>query len=91
MNKTEFVKRFAKATGQTIEASKKSTDCFLNLLAEGLKEGHVISFIGFGTFKTRKMPKRIMRSPGTNKEVEVPESISPCFKAGASLKKKVNE
>ncbi len=48
-----------------------------------------MQLIGFGTFETRKRSGRTGRNPQTGKEISIPETVVPAFKAGNKLKEAV--
>lgn len=62
---------------------------FLGEVTEALAKGEKVQLIGFGTFETRKRAGRIGRNPQTGKEIRIPESVVPAFKAGNKLKEAV--
>jgi DNA-binding protein HU-beta len=47
--------------------------------------------VGFGTFEVRQRAARKGRNPQTKKEILIPASKAPVFKAGKVLKDKVNK
>ncbi len=47
--------------------------------------------VGFGTFEVRERGARTGRDPRTNKEIQIPASKAPAFKAGKALKETVNK
>ncbi|MFD0869627.1 DNA-binding family protein [Chlamydia abortus] len=89
MNKTDLVNNIAQKSG----LSKKDVESVLNgLLGEitdALSSGDKVQLIGFGTFETRKRSGRVGRNPQTGKEITIPESVVPAFKAGNKLKEAV--
>ncbi|GAA8911654.1 HU family DNA-binding protein [Helicobacter pylori] len=62
---------------------------FLGEVTEALSNGDKVQLIGFGTFETRKRSGRTGRNPQTGKEITIPESKVPAFKAGNKLKEAV--
>jgi DNA-binding protein HU-beta len=89
MNKTEFVDAVAKEA----EASKVATAQVINaaiaVITKSLKKGNAIQITGFGTFDVAKRAARKGHNPATGKEIKIPASKAPRFKAGAVLKKAV--
>ncbi|MGI6042592.1 MAG: HU family DNA-binding protein, partial [Candidatus Alectryocaccobium sp.] len=47
--------------------------------------------VGFGTFEVRERAARKGRNPQTKKEIMIPASKAPAFKAGKGLKDAVNK
>ena len=74
MNKTELVAAMA----------------FTDVVAEELKKGEKIQLVGFGTFEVSERAARTGRNPQTGKEMNIPASKAPKFKAGKALKDMIN-
>ena len=55
-----------------------------------IKENDKVVLVGFGTFKTKKLAARSGRNPATGDKIKIAASTVPTFKAGKSLKDKVN-
>ena len=51
-----------------------------------LKAGDKVSLVGFGTFEVRAKAARTGRNPQTGKEISIPASKAPAFKAGKAFK-----
>ncbi len=51
----------------------------------------VVQVIGFGTFEVKARGARKGRNPQTGKEITIPASKTPVFKAGKGLKDSVNK
>lgn len=49
-----------------------------------------VALVGFGTFQVNKKPARTGRNPSTGKEIQIAAKNAPVFKAGKTLKDKVN-
>jgi DNA-binding protein HU-beta len=49
-----------------------------------------VVLVGFGTFETKNRAARKGRNPQTKETIDIPASKAPVFKAGKSLKDKVN-
>ena len=84
--KVELAKTISQKTGIT----QKQASEFINTFVETVEENWEKTAGGFGTFMTRKREKREGRKPGTGEIIEIPASIAPVFKAGKSLKEKLN-
>ena len=50
----------------------------------------LILLVGFGTFEVAERAERTGRNPQTGKDIVIPASKSPKFKAGKALKDIVN-
>jgi DNA-binding protein HU-beta len=89
MNKTELIAAVAEAAN----VSKKEADAVVSatyetIVAE-LKKGEKVQVVGFGSFETKKRAARTGMNPRTGKNVEIPATVYPVFKAGKALKDKV--
>lgn len=88
--KVELAKTISQKTGITQKQASQFINSFVETVEEKLVEGEKVQLVGFGTFMTRKREKREGRKPGTGEIIEIPASIAPVFKAGKSLKEKLN-
>ena len=91
MNKTEFIAALAEKTGMKKTDAEKAVKGFTELVAETLKTGGKVSLVGFGTFEVLEREAREGRNPRTGKNMTIPASKAPKFKAGRGLKEAVNE
>lgn len=90
MNKPEMVNSIASKSGLSKKDSEAALDAFVASVEDALKAGDKVSLVGFGAFEVRKRPARKGRNPKTNEEIMIAASNAPVFKAGRSLKEKVN-
>ncbi len=90
MNKAEFIS-FIATEGKV---SKAEAERSLNLITEsvlaGLKKGHEINLVGFGSFKVQKRDARDGRNPKTGAKMRIAAYKQPVFKAGKKLKEACN-
>ena len=84
MNKTELVAAIA----EKAELSKKDAEKALKAFTETVAE---IQLVGFGTFEVAERAARTGKNPQTGKEIKIPASKAPKFKAGKALKDTVNK
>ncbi|MDD3238830.1 MAG: HU family DNA-binding protein [Lachnospira sp.] len=91
MNKTELVAAMAEKTELSKKDSEKALKAFIDVVTEELKKGEKIQLVGFGTFETAKRAARTGKNPQTGKEIKIPASVAPKFKAGKALKEVVNK
>ncbi len=61
----------------------------MDSVEEALKGGDKVSLVGFGTFEVRSRAARKGLNPQTKKEISIPASRVPAFKAGKQLKDSV--
>ena len=90
MNKTELCAALAKKTGQTKKDSETFFEAFLETIIETLQKGDKVQIVGFGTFEVKERAARKARNPRTGEEIDVAASKAPVFKAGKTLKDRIN-
>ncbi len=90
MNKLELVSAMADKTGLSKKDAEAALKAFTDVIAEELKKGEKIQLVGFGTFEVSERSARTGRNPQTGKEMTIPASKAPKFKAGKALKDSVN-
>ena len=91
MNKSELIEHVAKATDLSKAAAARALDGVLEALTKGLKAGHTITLVGFGTFRVSHRAARKGRNPQTGKEIMIKATKVPTFRAGKALKEAVNK
>lgn len=89
MNKADLVISISERSGLSKKDSEAAVNAFIAAVEEGLAKGEKVVLIGFGTFEAKKRAERKGRNPQTKKEIMIPASIAPVFKAGKTLKEKV--
>ncbi|MCQ2914302.1 MAG: HU family DNA-binding protein [Alphaproteobacteria bacterium] len=90
MNKTELVDAIAKASGLTKVDSAKALDATLESIQGALKKNDEVRLVGFGTFAVASRKATVGRNPRTGKEIKIPASKAPKFKAGKTFKDALN-
>ena len=90
MNKAELVAAVAEKAGLSKKDVEASVKAFTDVIAEELKKGEKVTLVGFGTFEVSERAARTGRNPQTGKEMPIPASKAPKFKAGKALKDMVN-
>ena len=91
MNKSELVAQIAEQAGLQKKDAEKALAAFTDIVAETLKKGDKVQLVGFGTFEVTERAARTGRNPQTKKEIKIPASKAPKFKAGKALKDIVNQ
>lgn len=86
MNKTELIAAVAEKSGITKKDAEAAVNATIASITESLKKGEKVQLVGFGSFEVRNRPARKGHNPLTGKEIQIPASKAPAFKAGASLK-----
>lgn len=89
MNKADLVGNISEKSGLSKKDVETVLNGFLGEVTSALTAGDKVQLIGFGTFETRKRAGRIGRNPQTGKEITIPETVVPAFKAGNKLKEAV--
>ena len=90
MNKTEFIAAIAEEAGLSKTDAAKAVKAFTDVVVEEMKKGEKIQLVGFGTFEVSERAERTGRNPQTGKEMVIPASKAPKFKAGKALKDMIN-
>lgn len=90
MNKAELVAAMAEKTDLSKKDAEAALKAFIDVVAEELKKGEKIQLVGFGTFEVSERAARTGRNPQTGKEMTIPASKAPKFKAGKALKDMIN-
>lgn len=91
MNKSDLVAAMAAKTGKSKKDAELALEAFVDSVKESLKKGEKVQLVGFGSFEVRKRAARKGRNPQTMKEIVIPASKAPVFKAGKSLKDLINK
>ncbi|MCH5332615.1 MAG: HU family DNA-binding protein [Agathobacter sp.] len=90
MNKAELVAAVAEKAAISKKDAEAAVKAFTDVVTEELKKGEKIQMVGFGTFEVSKRAARVGRNPQTKKEIKIPASKAPKFKAGKALKDAIN-
>jgi DNA-binding protein HU-beta len=92
MNKAELVSKMSEKSDLTKKDAEIALNAFMETVEESLVDGDKVQLVGFGTFDVRERKPRQGRNPRNPEQViEIPASKAPVFKAGKTLKEKVNE
>ena len=86
MNKTELIANIADKAGLSKKDAEKALNAFIASVEEALIKGDKVQLVGFGSFETRERAARKGRNPQTKKEITIPASKAPVFKAGKAFK-----
>ena len=81
MNKTDLINAVAEQADLTKKEAGSAVDAVFESIQNSLAKGEKVQLIGFGNFEVRKG-----RNPQTGKEIDIPASKVPAFKAGKALK-----
>lgn len=86
MNKSELIDVIAQEADISKAAATRALDATLEAITQALKQGDQVSLVGFGTFLVSHRAARTGRNPKTGQAIEIPESKTPKFRAGKTLK-----
>ena len=90
MNKSDLINSIASKSGLNKKNSEAALNALISSVEEALKAGDKVTLVGFGTFEVRERAARKGRNTQTKKEITIPASKAPVFKAGKGLKDTVN-
>ena len=86
MNKTEFIDAVAAEAKASKAATTQVVNAAIAVITKALKKGETVQIIGFGSYSVAKRAARKGRNPATGKEIKIPASKAPKFKAGKALR-----
>ena len=89
MNKADLVNEVANVVSNKTEA-QAAVDRVLESIVRTLKNGDVVTLMGFGAFKVVKRRARTGRNPQTGAEIQISASNAPKFVPGKAFKDAVN-
>ncbi|RIL28759.1 HU family DNA-binding protein [Staphylococcus equorum] len=86
MNKTDLINAVAEQADLTKKEAGLAVDAVFESIQSSLSKGEKVQLIGFGNFEVRERAARKGRNQQTGKEIDIPASKVPAFKAGKALK-----
>lgn len=89
MNKSDLVSEIAREADITKVKAEKALNAVTESVKKVLAKGETVTLVGFGTFSVAERSKRKGRNPQTGKEITIPASKTPKFKAGKALKEAI--
>jgi len=89
MTKAELIAKIAAEAELSKKDAEKALNATIASITDALKKGDKVALVGFGTFETRKRAARKGKNPQTGKEIKIPATTTPAFKAGKALKEAV--
>ena len=90
ITKKDVVNLVQAKTDLSVKTTSEVVDALLEVITEALADGDSVRFTGFGTFSVTERAARTGKNPRTGEVIEIAASKSVSFKAGKSLKDKVN-
>ncbi|MCG6962455.1 MAG: HU family DNA-binding protein [Acidobacteria bacterium] len=97
MNKTEMAMKLAKKSGLSQAKAAEVLDVIFSaqprkgIIATALDGGEKVTIPGFGTFATRQRGQRKGRNPATGATITIPKRQYVYFKAGKTLRERVEK
>jgi DNA-binding protein HU-beta len=91
MNKTDLIEVIAKTTDISKASAGRALDAVIDAISDSLSKGKPVALVGFGTFVVSKRKARAGRNPQTGATINIPAAKVPRFRAGKTLKDKVNK
>ncbi len=91
MTKSELVDAISAETKLTKKDTDAFVKAFVEVVSKSLEKGEDVALTGFGTFSVGERAARSGRNPKTGETITIAASKSPKFKAGKSLKDRVNK
>ncbi len=90
MNKSELIEQIAKAADMSKAAASRALDATVSTVQDALKNGDMVTLVGFGTFYVGERAARNGRNPRTGTTIEIKAAKVPKFRAGKAFKDAVN-
>lgn len=90
MNRKQIIRKMAEKSGLMMTQNEKVLDSFMEVVAEELARGGVVSWAGFGSFRVVERASRIAYNPQTDKKTRTPVRKAPVFRVGTRLRAHVN-
>ena len=91
MNKTELILKVAEETGFSRKNVEIGLNAAISQIIAALAAEEKVQIVGFGAFETKTRAARMGRNPRTGKDIPIPETKVPTFKAGKILKDAVDK
>ena len=90
MNKTELIDAIARHADISKAAAGRALDATVNAIRSSLKNGEMVTLVGFGSFFVGHRNARQGRNPHTGATIKIRAAKVPKFRAGKALKDAVN-
>ena len=90
MNKTELIDAIARHADISKAAAGRALDATVNAIKGSLKNGEMVTLVGFGSFFVGQRNARQGRNPHTGATIKIRAAKVPKFRAGKALKEAVN-
>lgn len=92
MTRSELIQYvYNQTSGVTPSQIERGVELIFNEISHTLSAGGRVELRGFGVFTVRKREPRAGRNPRTGRSVDVGEKFVPFFKAGKTLRQRLNQ
>ena len=86
MNKSEMIDAIARHADISKAAAGRALDATIGAITTSLKQGDIVTLVGFGSFYVGKRKPRAGRNPRTGVAIRIEGARVPKFRAGKALK-----
>ena len=86
MNKAEIIDAIARHADISKAAAGRALDATIGAITTSLKQGDIVTLVGFGSFYVGKRKPRAGRNPRTGVAIRIEGARVPKFRAGKALK-----
>ena len=90
MNKADMIEHIAQSAEISKLAAERAVDALVAAIKTSLKEGQMVTLVGFGSFYVGKRAARTGRNPRTGEALKIAAARVPKFRAGKALKEAIN-
>jgi len=89
VNKAEIIDAIARHADISKAAAGRALDATIGAITTSLKQGDIVTLVGFGSFYVGKRKPRAGRNPRTGDTVQIPAKAVPIFTAGKAFQERV--
>jgi len=86
MTKADIIAKLAEEIKISKKAAGQALALITDSIAQAMRKGEKVTFVGFGTFSVVQRKARKGRNPRTGKEIKIAAKKAPKFTAGSALK-----
>lgn len=91
ITKSDIVASVAEKLGIPKTQAKKVLDAMVEVMIENIANGVKVNLTGFGAFELRESKARYGINPRTLERIRIPAATRPAFRAGAALKRAIEQ
>jgi DNA-binding protein HU-beta len=90
VNKSELIDSIARHADISKAAAGRALEATVGAIKTSLKQGEIVTLVGFGSFYVGKRNPRAGRNPRTGDAIKIKAAKVPKFRAGKALKDALN-